>query len=938
MPERNIDVRVRLKGADQFNSGMKQVESGLSSFGGWLDVTKGILASRVIQRGLEAIANVMRQSVDAAMEFETAAASLQKTAQLSDTALGNMEEQIMALSETVPMTSTEIAELADTVAHLGLDEKQILPFTEVMIALGEATDMTAEQAATALAQMANVMRTSTDDYERLGSTIFELGRTSATTESAITEMATRMAGAAALVGMSEADALAFAAALSSIGVEAASGATSVQKMATRFELLTSSGSKDLEKFAQIAGMTAEEFKNAWQADPATTLAAFIDGLGELNASGGSAIGTLNELGITEVRLTRNIAGLAAAGDLLDRSLDTSRKAWEDNTALAEATGIAYSTTAAKMQMAQNAIENAQIAAGGNLKQTALNIKELEAGAAKALRDAIMDNSLPKQLDELNAKYDQTGTTLANARDQALNLVDALEGLGDPDKLDTSGMEQFEAIMGGLQQIMPGVADMYDETTHSISGGAEALKAYVEQQYELANSANEVERQSEALEAYNAKAEKYTELLQQQALAWAELKDAQAEYDALVESGAGEDTLLNSDAAKRLEEASRSWESVSSAVKSASDYLSQYSYITDDAVTASEALNAAIGSTSGTADAEAQAVDRLMGALQLYDQEAQAIVDDFNTALEEAQKNVDRVFSSAFGGKEKPDAQSMSDTMDNLDQQMEYAEQYMENLQKVQDMGLSDEIIKQLADGSTESAAILAGIVADNGAQIDELNAKYESVQAAKEQMATAMAEASADVTDRTTEITTAIDNMVSSADQNGAAYSASASTIQGIIDGIDAKLGTLQSKVAEVNALNAQLASGGGGGGDGSHAAGLSYVPFDGYMAQLHRGEMVLTALEARAYRAEQYANYGMMQSMNTPQTNPNTKGISPTLAADIASGVGAVMSQAVTQIASRPTVLRVDSKTLAEAMADSEAVAQNKRNKRYARGYGAGR
>ena len=35
---------------------------------------------------------------------------------------------------------------------------------------------------------------------------------------------------------------------------------------------------------------------------------------------------------------------------------------------------------------------------------------------------------------------------------------------------------------------------------------------------------------------------------------------------------------------------------------------------------------------------------------------------------------------------------------------------------------------------------------------------------------------------------------------------------------------------------------------DGSHASGLSYVPFDGYIAELHKGERVLTASEARGY------------------------------------------------------------------------------------------
>ena len=39
---------------------------------------------------------------------------------------------------------------------------------------------------------------------------------------------------------------------------------------------------------------------------------------------------------------------------------------------------------------------------------------------------------------------------------------------------------------------------------------------------------------------------------------------------------------------------------------------------------------------------------------------------------------------------------------------------------------------------------------------------------------------------------------------------------------------------------------------NGSHAGGLSYVPFDGYIAELHRGERVLNANEAREYRRDE--------------------------------------------------------------------------------------
>ncbi|MBQ2994485.1 MAG: hypothetical protein IJD56_03200, partial [Peptococcaceae bacterium] len=61
--------------------------------------------------------------------------------------------------------------------------------------------------------------------------------------------------------------------------------------------------------------------------------------------------------------------------------------------------------------------------------------------------------------------------------------------------------------------------------------------------------------------------------------------------------------------------------------------------------------------------------------------------------------------------------------------------------------------------------------------------------------------------------------------------------------------------------MNSGGSTSGGGAGryyDGSHANGLPYVPYDGYIAQLHRGERVLTAGENKAYNA----NSGSIQNV----------------------------------------------------------------------------
>lgn len=54
----------------------------------------------------------------------------------------------------------------------------------------------------------------------------------------------------------------------------------------------------------------------------------------------------------------------------------------------------------------------------------------------------------------------------------------------------------------------------------------------------------------------------------------------------------------------------------------------------------------------------------------------------------------------------------------------------------------------------------------------------------------------------------------------------------------------------------------GGGYIDGSHFGGLDYVPYDGYIAELHKGEMVLTANEAQPYRSNERNNVSITENI----------------------------------------------------------------------------
>ena len=69
---------------------------------------------------------------------------------------------------------------------------------------------------------------------------------------------------------------------------------------------------------------------------------------------------------------------------------------------------------------------------------------------------------------------------------------------------------------------------------------------------------------------------------------------------------------------------------------------------------------------------------------------------------------------------------------------------------------------------------------------------------------------------------------------------------------------------ADTSNLNTLYSIASGNGINGSHASGLDEVPFDGYIARLHKGEAVLNSTNAEAWRSGGMGNTGRLESMMT--------------------------------------------------------------------------
>lgn len=293
-------------------------------------------------------------AVKASIGFESSFASVRKTVDATEAEFDQLAATSKRMSTEVAAGTDEINEVMAAGGQLGVATEHLSDFTHVMIDLGNSCeDLSADEAATTIAQFANIMGTSQSQFSNIGSTLVDLGNNFATTEKPIMEMAHRMAGAGKQVGLTGAQVLGFAAALSSVGIEAQMGGSAFSKALVKMEVASATGGEALDDFGKVAGMTAQQFKTLWDNDPAAAFQAFIVGLSKLDDEGESAIKTLSDIGINEIRLRDTLLRATNATELFSRAQNMANAAWEENTALTNEAGKRYSTTASKLTNLKN---------------------------------------------------------------------------------------------------------------------------------------------------------------------------------------------------------------------------------------------------------------------------------------------------------------------------------------------------------------------------------------------------------------------------------------------------------------------------------------------------------------------------------------------------------------------------------------------------------
>lgn len=383
-------------------------------------------------------------AINAGSDFESAFAGVKKTVDATDEQFADLEEGLREMAKNKPQTAVELAEIAEAAGQLGIHTENIEDFTRVMADLKVATNL-GDEGASQFAKFANIVNMSQDKFENLGSTVVDLGNHMATTEADIVNLAMRLAGAGTQVGMSEADIMGYAAALSSVGIEAEMGGSAFSKLMINMQAAVETGDESLKDFAKVSNMSTKQFKDAFKTDAAGAISAFLVGLGDTERLGKSAIVTLDDMGMSEVRLRDTLLRATNASGLFGDAVAMANTAFTDNTALSKEAEQRYITFESRLGMVKNRVTDIGISLYQDFRDPLSDCLDMALDFTD--QSDLFDADYIKKMAQNFQK--NIPTVIRNVED----ATDALGKLAEPViRVGTWMMDNPDVIAGGLAAI------------------------------------------------------------------------------------------------------------------------------------------------------------------------------------------------------------------------------------------------------------------------------------------------------------------------------------------------------------------------------------------------------------------------------------------------------------------------------------------------------
>ena len=384
-----IEATVSLK--DKMSVALKRVSGNLGKLEGGMSrmSTSASGLGRSLTMGLTApLVAIGGGAIKAAIDFETSFTGVRKTVDATEEEFQALSDAFRKMAREIPISVNELNRIGEAAGQLGIEKENIVDFTRTMADLGVTTNMSADDAATALARFANITGMAQDDFDKLGSVIVGLGNSFATTEGEIVEMGLRLAGAGAQIGMTQAEIMGMAAALSSVGIRAEAGGTAMSRVMIDIATSVAKGGKQLELYGETAGMSAEAFARLFSRDSAGAMVKFVQGLSDVSDEGAAVFTVLEDMGLANIRTRDALLRSAGAAEMFSEAMGSSNDLWNENAALTDEAEKRYATVASQLQLLWNRINDVAVELGMELMPIFSDMVDMVKGFVPRLKDMI----------------------------------------------------------------------------------------------------------------------------------------------------------------------------------------------------------------------------------------------------------------------------------------------------------------------------------------------------------------------------------------------------------------------------------------------------------------------------------------------------------------------------------------------------------------------
>ena len=429
------------------------------------------------------------------------------------------------------------------------------------------------------------------------------------------------------------------------------------------------------------------------------------------------------------------------------------------------------------------------------------------------------------MEQVSVDFDASRVNIAATADVAGMYIDRLDELGAKTSLTSTESTEYHNILQLLCDTVPELAESIDLTTDSIEGGTEALRAQTEAWQKNAEA-------QAYQEAYQNLMGEYNEVLVEAAENSLRLTEAQNKLRAMEEERT--DILRQMqemEADPALYDGAKYYQLEQRILALNNEMMDGYKVVdayqeavdksnaaAEEARVATEGYAQAMAKLTGESDGAAGAVDDITASVlamsdSLANEAAANVIGagaSIMMSVQELAGEYAETYSAAYdsisgqmGLFEMMSVEvetSVSDMISSLESQAVYMADYAENLRAAAEMDLSEGLIAQLSDGSTESAAYLQEIVTNGQGKIDELNAAFAKVQEGKEDFSTTVAQMQTDLQGTMDEAARTVDSAVQEMDMYREAAQAARSTFQGFIDGANGMSASVQAAYRSVAA------------------------------------------------------------------------------------------------------------------------------------------